>query len=132
MANKANKRTAESVAREKQKKQQKKERKAAKAQAEQDRQFRMKRRKQFYSVGIGIAAFALLLSLFSGALYGKTIYAWIQIFIYVLMGVCGFLTLAASFFEETQKRTGWMQTLGVIFILISIGMIISQVRQFLL
>lgn len=132
MANKAKKKNAESVAREKQKKQNKRERKAARAQAEKDREFRMKRRKQFYSIGIGLAAVALLLSLFSGALYGKTIYVWIQILVYAMMAVCGFLTLAASFFEETQKRSGWMQTLGVVFILVALGMIYSQVKQFLL
>lgn len=107
----------------------KKERKAAEAKRQKELQAIRKK----YNIVILIAALlAVIVSFSSSSLYGQDLYNWIQIGCYLLMGFCGGLMMYVSRYEDTDKRKSSKYTMGLVFVVIALGMILSDlVRLFM-
>ena len=102
----------------------KKEKKAAAEQ--RSRELKAKRQK-FYAVALVFAVLAVVISCASSSTYGQAIYSWIQIGCYGLMGLCGVVVLSASRYEETEKKQRSRNTMGMVFIMVALGIILAEI-----
>lgn len=97
-------------------------------QMQQKKQLQAKRQR-YYGVAIVVILLALVISFASGPLYGQPLYHWLQIACYGFMAVCGFVTMLASRYEETDKKRLRMQSIGMIFMAIALGMVLLQLGK---
>ena len=102
----------------------KKEKKAAAEQ--RSRELKAKRQK-FYAVALVFAVLAVVISFASSSTYGQAIYSWIQIGCSGLMGLCGVVVLYASRYEETEKKQRSRNTMGMVFIMVALGIILAEI-----
>ena len=102
----------------------KKEKKAAAEQ--RSRELKAKRQK-FYAVALVFAVLAVVISFASSSTYGQAIYSWTQIGCYGLMGLCGVVVLYASRYEETEKKQRSRNTMGMVFIMVALGIILAEI-----
>lgn len=102
----------------------KKEKKAAAEQ--RSRELKAKRQK-FYAVALVFAVLAVVISFASSSTYGQAIYSWIQIGCYGLMGLCGVVVLYASRYEETEKKQRSRNSMGMVFIMVALGIILAEI-----
>lgn len=106
----------------------KKERKAA---AEQQKKELKSKRQKFYGAAMVLALIAVIISFASGSAYGQEIYRWLQVGCYVLMGCCGVLIMQAGRYEETEKRQNRMNSMGMVFLMVALGMGLAELVMML-
>lgn len=102
----------------------KKERKAA---AEQKRKELKAKRQKFYGVAMVLALVAVIISFASGSMYGQAVYRWLQVGCYGLMAGCGLLIMQAGHYEETEKRQNRMNSMGIVFLMVALGMGLAEI-----
>ncbi len=102
----------------------KKEQKAEAARQEKERH---KKRQRYYGFAAVIALIAVVISFASGSTYGQPVYGWLQVLCYVLMGSCGVIMMRASKYEELEKKQSRMHTMGIVFLMVGLGMALSQI-----
>lgn len=106
----------------------KKEQKAA---AEQQKKELKSKRQKFYGAAMVLALIAVIISFASSSAYGKEIYRWLQVGCYALMGCCGVLIMQAGRYEETEKRQHRMNSMGMVFLMVALGMGIAELVMML-
>ncbi len=106
----------------------KKERKAA---AEQQKKELKAKRQKFYGAAMVLALVAVIISFASGSAYGQELYRWLQVGCYGLMGCCGVLIMGAARYEETEKRQSRMNSMGMVFLMVALGMGVAELVMML-
>lgn len=106
----------------------KKERKAAEEQRKKELKAK---RQRYYGAAMVLALVAVIISFASGSTYGQSLYRWLQVLCYGLMGCCGVLIMGAGRYEETEKRQTRMHSMGMVFLMIALGMGLAEVVMIL-
>lgn len=102
----------------------KKEKKAEAARLDQER---YKKRQRYYGVAAVVAFIAVIISFASSSVVGKPAYGWLQVLCYTLMGSCGAIMMRASRYEYLEKKQSRMHIMGIVFLMVGLGMALSQV-----
>ena len=78
-----------------------------------------------------LALVAVIISFASGSAYGQELYRWLQVGCYGLMGCCGVLIMGAARYEETEKRQSRMNSMGMVFLMVALGMGVAELVMML-
>ena len=107
----------------------KKEKKAAE---EQRRKELATIRKRYFFAAMIVAGAAVAVNFAANPYYGQPIYDWIVAGCFLLMGISGGIFMFASRYEETERQQSNKHTMGLVFVVISLGMILSQIIKILI
>ncbi len=107
----------------------KKEKKAAE---EQRRKELATIRKRYFFAAMIVAGAAVAVNFAANPYYGQPIYEWIVAGCFLLMGISGGIFMFASRYEETERQQSNKHTMGLVFVVISLGMILSQIIKILI
>ena len=106
-----------------------KEKKEKRAQAEAQRKEMAKKRFRHTVVALALAGGAVALNFGFNSQYGTTFYEWIQIGCFLMMGMAGGVMMLGAKYEETEKQQRSKRTTGLVFIVVALGVIMSELVQ---
>lgn len=110
----------------------KKEKKEKKAMAEARKKEMAQKRFRYTAAALALAGGAVALNFGLNSHYGTTFYEWVQIGCFVMMGMAGGIMMMGARYEETEKQQRSKRTTGLVFIVIALGVIMSELVQLLM
>lgn len=107
-------------------------RKEQRAMEEQrSRELKEKRRK-IARIALLLSGAAVVISFASNAYSGQSIYEWIQIGCFVLLGIAGGVFMYGARYEETEKNRRTKRNLGLLFIVVALSVVMIELIQMML
>ncbi len=110
----------------------KKEKKEKKAQEEARKKEMAKKRFRYTALALALAGGAVAVNFGFNSHYGTVFYEWIQIGCFLMMGMAGGIMMLGAKYEETEKQQRSKRTTGLVFVVIALGVIMSELVQLLM
>lgn len=107
----------------------KKEKKEKKALAEARKKEMAQKRFRYTALALVLAGGAVAVNFGFNSYYGTDFYEWIQIGCFLMMGTAGGVMMFGSKYEETEKQQRSKRTTGLVFVVIALGVIMSELVQ---
>ena len=109
----------------------KKEKKEKKAQEATRRKEMAQKRFRYTVAALVLAGAAVAVNFGFNSHYGTTFYEWIQVGCFLMMGMAGGIMMLGAKYEESEKQQRSKRTTGLVFVVIALGVIMTELIQIL-